>query len=85
MIVRDRRVDFCERETEFGGDRPAEAGAEDGGAKVVEACFGVADHDGKVFGDVVQEDLERVGGVCGGGSVEYAVAESVCVCLGVMG
>lgn len=61
FVVGNRGVDFGEGFPEFGTHVPAQGAANLAGAEDVEAVGGVAHHDGEVFGDVVEEDVE---GVC---------------------
>lgn len=70
-------MDVFELETEFRGDVPAESGAEDASAEVVEAVGRVAQHDCKVFGNVVEEYVQWVHGVDDGLSLENAVVKDV--------
>lgn len=53
FVVRNRSVDFVELFANFLVYVPAYGGADHASAEMVVACFGVAQHDGEVFGDVV--------------------------------
>lgn len=50
-------MDLLELHSEFGIDIPAKRRAEKTGAEVVHAVFGIAQHDGKVFGYILEEDM----------------------------
>ena len=68
-------MDFVELEADLGADVPAQGGADDTRAEGVEACLWVAQHEGEVFGDVVEEDVQGWGGEEVGGGVEDVVVE----------
>jgi hypothetical protein len=51
-------MDIAELETDFGGYVPAEGGTDDAGAHVVHTIYLTAKNEGKVFWDVVKENVE---------------------------
>lgn len=70
-------MDFFELETQFRGNVPAESGAEDAGPKIVETVVWVAKHDCEIFGDVVEQNMERMHAFDDGVSFENAIVEDV--------
>lgn len=76
-------MDFFQLQTEFAVDVPAEGGADEAGAEVVVAVFGVAKHDCEIFGDVLQKHMERMQFIDDGLVPENAVLEDVAFRFGV--
>ena len=70
-------MDFFELHAELRVDVPAERGAEETGAEVVHAVFGIAQHDGKVFRYVFEQDMQRMHLLDDGLRVQNAVVEDV--------
>lgn len=75
-------MDLVERHAELGIDVPAERGAEQTGAKVVQAIIGIAQHHGKVFWDVLEKDMQRMHFLEDGLCTQDAIVEDVAFRLG---
>lgn len=69
-------MDAGQGQTDLGAQVPAQRGADDACAEGVDACGRVAEHEGEVFGDVVQEDEEGWGAEEAGAGAEEGVVES---------
>ena len=70
-------MDVFELHAELAVDVPAEGRTNDPGAEVVHAILGIAQHDGEVFGDVVEQDMQRMHLVNDGLFLQDAVVEDV--------
>ena len=58
LVVGNRFVDLVEFQSDLGSHVPPEGATDQAGAEMIDAIFGIAEHDGEVFGDIVQESLE---------------------------
>lgn len=70
-------MDFFELHSKLAIDVPAKGRTNDAGAEVVHAILGIAQHDGEVFRDVVEQDMQRMHLVNDGLFVQDAVVEDV--------
>ena len=72
-------MDLAKSHADLGACIPAQGGADQPGAEVVIASFWVPEHDGEVFGDVVEEDMKGMllADILGG--VQYPVFEGLLV------
>ena len=70
-------MDVLQLHTELAVDIPAEGRANEAGAEVVHAILGIAQHDGEVFRDVVEQDVQRMHLVDDGLFVQDAVVKDV--------
>lgn len=70
-------MDLLELHTELGVDVPAERGTEETGAEVVHAILGVAQHDGEVFRDVLEQDMQRMHVLDDGLLVQDGIVEDI--------
>ena len=70
-------MDFFELHSELAIDVPAEGRTNEPGAEVVHAILGIAQHDGEVFRDVVEQDMQRMHLVNDRLFVQDAIVEDV--------
>lgn len=69
-------MDAGQGQANLGAKVPAQRGADDARTEGVDACGRVAEHEGEVFGDVVQEDVEGWGAEEAGAGAEERVVEA---------
>lgn len=70
-------MDLFELHAELCVDVPAEGGAEETGAEVVHAIFGVAEHDCEIFWDVIEQYVQRMHAFDDSLVLQEAVVEDV--------
>ena len=75
-------MDLVKRHAQLGIDVPAERRAEQTGAKVVQAIVGIAQHHGKVFWYVLEEDMQWMHVLNDGLCIQDAIVEDVAFRLG---
>lgn len=68
-------MDFCKLKAEFSLQIPSQRTTEDASSEVIISILRIAHHDRKVFGDVAEEDVERVHLFDAGFGLEDAVVE----------
>ena len=74
-------MDFFELQTELAIDVPAEGRTNEPRAKVVHAILGIAQHDGEVFRDVFEQDMQRMHRVNDRFFLQDAIVEDVALAL----